>query len=43
MKFGYNWPSGFPEMFEIVILRESWLKSQMMTLTSCSHRSSCTH
>ena len=26
-------------MFEIVILRESWVKGQIMTLTFCTHKS----
>ena len=36
-------PVASEEMFEIAILWESWVKSQRMTLTSCSHSSSYTH
>ena len=39
MGFGYSWPSGFEEMFEIVIICESWVKGQTMTLTSSTHKS----
>ena len=39
MGFGYNWPSGFEEMFEIVIILESWVKGQTMALTSSTHKS----
>ena len=39
MGFGNDWPSGFEEMFEIVIILESWVKGQSMTLTSSTHTS----
>ena len=39
MGSGYNWPSGFEEMFETVIIREFWVKGQTMTLTSSTHKS----
>ena len=39
MKIG---PVAF-EMFEIVILWESWVKGHTMTLTSSTHKSSCSH
>ena len=39
MGFGYNWQSGFEEMFEIVIILESWVKGQTMTLTSFTNKS----
>ena len=42
MKFCDNWPSGFEDMFEIIILLVSLVKGQTMTLTSCSYKS-CTH
>ena len=32
-------PVAFEEMFEIVILWESWVKGQTMTLTSSTHKS----
>ena len=37
MKFGYSWLS---EMFEIIILREPWVKGQRIILTFFSHISS---
>ena len=39
MGFGYNCPVAFEESFEIVILCESWVKDQTMTLTSSTHKS----
>ena len=33
----------FERIFEILILRESWVKSRRMTLTSCTHVSSYSH
>ena len=39
MGFGYNWHSGFEEMFEIVIILESWVKGQTITLTSSTLKS----
>ena len=33
-------PVASEEMFDIVILGESWLKDQTMTLTSSTHKSS---
>ena len=32
-------PVAFEEIFEIVILWESWVKGQTMTLTSSTHKS----
>ena len=32
-------PVAFEEMFKIVILWESWVKGQTMTLTSSTHKS----
>ena len=32
-------PDAFEEMFETVILWESWVKGQTMTLTSSTHKS----
>ena len=37
MNFDHNWPSSFG------CERESYVKGQNMTLTSCTHRSSYTH
>ena len=33
----------FEEIFETVIVWESWVKCQTMTLSSCFHKSLCTH
>ena len=42
MKFETTGPVAFDEMFESVIQGESWFKGQTMTLSSCSHKFSCT-
>ena len=48
LRFGYGgskWdlvtigPVAFEEMFEIVILWESWIKGQTMALTASTHKS----
>ena len=36
-------PVAFEDMFESVIIWESWVKGQTMRLTSSTHKSSCTH
>ena len=41
MKFCAIGPVAFEAMFETVILRESWVKGQSMTMTSCTHKPSC--
>ena len=53
MKFSYNWPkgflamfdwpNGFLAMFETVLLLESWVKGETMTMTASTYTSSCTH
>ena len=43
MKFAYTTDQvAFEEIFEIVILWEPWFKGQTMTLTSSTHKPSCT-
>ena len=41
MKFGYKGLVTFVEMFETVGILEIWVKGQRLTLTSCTHKSSC--